>query len=225
MRVRRAARDEIVGGGAEDHRSRSAASAAADSPCATASHVPGVPQYAVRTQRPRLVRVPSTCSVGPWGKTPCAWYMHNAGGWVRMACVPTEAPGRTCQLSAVRKDARRHAALAHQCARAPRHRHRKTEDALSALAARARAAQGARAVLAPQPRARAAEHRAAEAEAAARLARRRQQPRLRPHQPSQRRAPRPATVAARRARPPLAPRAAPRAPRPRSPRCLAAGSG
>ena len=34
---------------------------------------PGVPQYAVRTQRPRRVRVPSTyCTWGPGGKPPCA---------------------------------------------------------------------------------------------------------------------------------------------------------
>ena len=45
---------------------------------------PGVPRCAVRTQRPRLVRVPSTYSTwGPGGKPPCASgrYVPNAGGW------------------------------------------------------------------------------------------------------------------------------------------------
>ena len=56
-----------------DGRGGVAAEAAADGVGDDPEALPGVPQYAVRTQRPRLVRVPSTyCTWGPGGKPPCA---------------------------------------------------------------------------------------------------------------------------------------------------------
>ena len=60
---------------------------------------PGLPRYAVRTQRPRLVRVPRTYSTwGPGGEPPCASGTYQRGRLVRVArTYPTEAPGRTCQ--------------------------------------------------------------------------------------------------------------------------------
>ena len=62
---------------------------------------PGLPQYAVRAERPRLVRVPGTyCTWGPGGKPPCAsgTYPTREAG-TRSPYVPYGGPGRTCQLS------------------------------------------------------------------------------------------------------------------------------
>ena len=58
---------------------------------------PGVPQCAVRTERPRLVRVPSTYR---YVSRPAPPVRAQRGRPVRVArTYPTEAPGRTCQLS------------------------------------------------------------------------------------------------------------------------------
>ena len=52
-----------------------------------------MPQYAVRTQRPGLARLPCTYCTGPWGKRPVRPYVSNAE-LVRVASTyPTEAPG------------------------------------------------------------------------------------------------------------------------------------
>ena len=56
---------------------------------------PGVPQYAVRAERPRLVRVPGTyCTWGPGGKPPCAsgTYPTRETG-TRSPYVPNGGPG------------------------------------------------------------------------------------------------------------------------------------
>ena len=56
---------------------------------------PGVPRYAVRTVRPRLVRVPRTYSTwGPGGKPPCAsgTYPTREAG-TRSPYVPNGGPG------------------------------------------------------------------------------------------------------------------------------------
>ena len=56
--------------------------------------IPGVPQYAVRTQRPRLVRVPRTYSTWGLGKPPCAsgTYPTREAG-TRSLYVPNGGPG------------------------------------------------------------------------------------------------------------------------------------
>ena len=61
----------------------------------TVLEAPGVPRYAVRTVRPRLVRVPSTYSTrGPGGKPPCAsgTYPTREAG-TRSLYVPNGGPG------------------------------------------------------------------------------------------------------------------------------------
>ena len=59
---------------------------------------PGVPQCAIRTERPRLVRVPSTYR---YVSRPAPPVRAQRGRLVRVARMyPMEAPGRTCQLRA-----------------------------------------------------------------------------------------------------------------------------
>ena len=60
------------------------------------SLAPGVPRYAERTARPRLVHVRSTTVVPAWGKLP---YAFGTCGTQEASTCSTEAPGRTCQPS------------------------------------------------------------------------------------------------------------------------------
>ena len=70
---------------------------------------PGLPQYAVRTQRARLVRVASTyCTWGPGGEPPCAsgTYPTREAG-TRSVYVPNGGAGATRQLRSGRTRAAR----------------------------------------------------------------------------------------------------------------------
>ena len=76
-----------------ERRARRTAHARADG--AARLIAPGLPRYAVRTQRPRLVRVPRTYSTwGPGGKPPCAsrTYSTREAG-TRSPYVPYEGAG------------------------------------------------------------------------------------------------------------------------------------
>ena len=69
---------------------------------------PGLPQYAVRTERPRLVRVPSTyCTWGPGGTPPCAsgTYPTREAG-TRSPYVPDGGAGAYASAQAVAEVAR-----------------------------------------------------------------------------------------------------------------------
>ena len=76
-----------------ERRARRTAHARADG--AARLIAPGLPRYAVRTQRPRLVRVPRTYSTwGPGGKWPCVSGTHTVTPLLLLLHYSTEAgPG------------------------------------------------------------------------------------------------------------------------------------